>query len=56
MRSEDRGSAEQPGMSRTVSSEDVEEIEEQRVFNVAYILSPRLLESRAVYNPSLTYF
>ena len=41
------------GKGRTVSSEDIEEVEEQGIFNVASVLRSCLLEDSTVYDPSL---
>lgn len=40
------------GKCRTVSSEDIEEVEEQGVLHVAHVLCPCLLEGCAVNDPS----
>ena len=42
--------------SRTVPSEDIEVVEEQRILDVTHILCSCLLESSAVYDPSFTCF
>lgn len=50
-----RGVIAEVGKGRTVSSEDVEEVKEVRIFNVTAVLCSSLLESGAVYDPSLAW-
>jgi len=50
-----RCSAHRRAGRRTVSGEDVEEVKEQRVFHVAHIVCPSLLEGSAVDDPSLAF-
>ena len=45
--------AEGYGGCRTVSSENIEEVEEQGIFDVTHVLCPRLLEGGTVDDPSL---
>ena len=47
--------AEGYGGCRTVSSENIEEVEEQGIFDVTHVLCPRLLEGGTVDDPSLAY-
>lgn len=51
-----RGVMTEAGKGRTVSSKDVEEVKEVRIFNVTAVLCSCLLESGAVYDPSLACF
>lgn len=37
---------------RTVSSENIEEVKEERILNVTNVLCPCLLEGGTVYDPS----